>query len=158
MSPDPWTAFLDWLTTVLVPAWGELIALLPYVIVGTIAGPILTLIVLMWGWHLLKRRRGRVHRGQPEATAAPVDPEGRPVFPPNVPYCEKHALVYPPRARTCELNGDPLSVICPVDGTVRDAEMDTCSACGTTFRLGAKAPSSVVLSSDGPPEGGAALA
>ena len=72
MSPDPWTAFLDWLTTVLVPAWGELISLLPYVIVGTIAGPILTLIVLMWGWHLLTRRRGKVHRGRPEAVAAPA--------------------------------------------------------------------------------------
>ena len=37
MSSDPWTSFLEWLTTVVVPAWGELIALLPYVIVGTIA-------------------------------------------------------------------------------------------------------------------------
>ena len=24
---DPWTSFLDWLTTVFVPAWGELIGL-----------------------------------------------------------------------------------------------------------------------------------
>jgi hypothetical protein len=56
------------------------------------------------------------------------------------------------------VDGDPLSVICPVDGTVRNAEIDTCSACGTKFKLGATAPSSVVLSSDGPPEGGAAVA
>ena len=75
-----------------------------------------------------------------------------------MPFCEQHALIYPGRARACSLNGDPLSVTCPVDGTVRNAEIDTCSACGTTFKLGAKAPSSVVLSSDGPPEGGAALA
>ena len=158
MSPDPWTSFLDWLTTVLVPAWGELIALLPVVIVGTVAGPILTILLLMWGWHLLHRRRGKVRRGQAEAVAAARDAEGRPVFPPNVPYCEQHALIYPARARACSLNGDPLSVTCPVDGTVRNAEVDTCSACGTTFKLGAKVPSSVVLSSDGPPEGGAALA
>ena len=46
MSPDPWTSFLDWLTTVLVPSWGELIGLLPYVVIGTIVGPFLTLIVL----------------------------------------------------------------------------------------------------------------
>ena len=39
MSPDPWTSFLEWLTTVLVPAWGELISLLPYVIIGGTAGP-----------------------------------------------------------------------------------------------------------------------
>ena len=37
-------------------------------------------------------------------------------------------------------------------------EVDTCSACGTKFKLGAKASSSVVLSSDGPPKGGAAVA
>lgn len=158
MSPDPWTAFLDWLTSVVVPAWGELIALLPYVLIGTIAGPILTLIVLMWGWYLLRRRRGKIHRGAPEAVAAPRDGDGRPVFPPNAPYCEQHALVYPPRARRCSLNGDPLSVTCPVDGSVRDADLDTCPACGTTFKLGAKSPSSVIVVSDGPPKGGAALA
>lgn len=158
MSSDPWTSFLDWLTTVFVPAWGELIALLPYALLGTMAGPILTIIVLMWGWYLLHRRRGAVHRGRPEAVEAPRDEDGRPVFPPNAPYCEQHALVYPARARRCSLNGDPLSVTCPVDRSVRNAEIDTCPACGTTYKLGAKSPSSVVLASDGPPEGGAALA
>ncbi len=158
MASDPWTSFLEWLTTVLVPAWGELIGLLPLVIIGTLVGPILTIIVLMWGWYLLNRRRGKVRRGQAEAVDAPRTEDGRPVFPPNAPYCEKHALIYPPRARECALNGDPLSVMCPVDGSVRNAEIDTCSACGTTYKLGAKSPSSVVLSSDGPPEGGAALA
>ena len=158
MSPDPWTSFLDWLTTVLVPAWGELIALLPYVLLLTIVGPILTLIVLMWGWHFIKRRRGRVKRGEPEPVPAPRGDDGLPVFPPNQPYCEKHALIYPPRARACTLNGDPLSVACPVDGTVRNAQFDTCSACGTKFKLGATSGGAVVLSSDGPPEGGAAVA
>jgi hypothetical protein len=158
MATDPWTSFLDWLTTVLVPAWGELIGLLPYVLTATIAGPIATIIVLMWGWYLLKRRRGKVRRGEAQAVPAPVDAEGSPVFPPNVPYCEDHALIYPPRAKACAMNGDPLSVACPVDGTVRSAEIDTCSACGTKYKLGAKTSSSVILSSDGPPEGGAAIA
>ena len=75
-----------------------------------------------------------------------------------MPYCEQHALVFPARARRCNVNGDPLSVACPVDGTVRDAEIDTCPACGTKYKLGAKSGSAVVLSSDGPPEGGAAIA
>ena len=56
------------------------------------------------------------------------------------------------------VNGDPLSVICPVDGTMPSAEIDTCSACGTKFKLGATSPSAVVLAPDGPPEGGAAVA
>lgn len=158
MTTDPWTAFLEWLTTVVVPSWGELIALLPYVIVGTIIGPILTLIVIMWAWHFIDRRRGKVKRAQAPAVAAPIGDDGLPVFPVNVPYCEEHALVFPPRDVTCSVDGNPLEVTCPVDGTVREAEIDTCSGCGTKFTLGAKSSTSVVLSSDGPPEGGAAIA
>ena len=86
MSTDPWTSFLEWLTTVIVPAWGELISLLPYVIVGTIAGPILTIIVLMWGWYLVGRRRGKVARSQPQPVAALIGDDGLPVFPVNQPY------------------------------------------------------------------------
>jgi hypothetical protein len=158
MSSDPWTSFLDWLTTVLVPAWGELISLLPLVLVGTLVGPFLTIIVAMWVWHLVKRRRGRLTRVEAQPTAAALDAAGQPDFPPNVPYCERHALVYPARARRCTIDDDPLRVTCPVDGTVRNAEIDTCSACGTKFRLGAAPGSAVVLVSDGPPEGGAAIA
>jgi hypothetical protein len=158
MSPDPWTSFLDWLTTVLVPSWGELISLLPYVLLGTIVGPMLTLIVLMWAWYFIKRRRGRVRHGTLQPAPAMVDAEGTPIYPVNVPYCEQHALVFPPRARHCSVDGDPLSVACPVDGTVRNAEIETCSGCGTRFKLGAKSTGSAVLSSDGPPEGGAAIA
>jgi hypothetical protein len=158
MSPDPWTGFLDWLTTVLMPTWSELIVLLPYVVVGTIVGPILMIVVLMWGWYLIKRRRGHVRRGEIQPVAAPRDTDGLPVFPPNAPYCEQHALVYPPRTKTCQMNGDPLSVTCPVDGTVRDASIDTCGACGTTYKLGSRASAVAVITTDGPPEGGAAIA
>ena len=158
MSPDPWSAFLDWLTTVLVPDWGELIALLPYVLVGTIVGPILTLLALMWGWHLVTRRRGRVRHAEVQARPASRGHDGLASFPPNVPYCEEHALIYPPRARHCEIDGAGLVVACPVDGTSRAAEIETCSACGTTFKLGATAGASVVASSGGPPQGGAAIA
>ena len=45
-----------------------------------------------------------------------------------------------------------------VDGTVRDIDVDTCSACGTKYKLGAGTGSAVILASDGPPEGGAAVA
>ncbi len=158
MAPDPWTSFLEWLTTVLVPTWGELIALLPYVVMGTIVGPILTILVLMWGWYLIKRRRGAVRHVELQPVTATLDAGGQPVYPANEPYCESHALVYPARARICSVDGESLNVTCPVDGTVRDAHIDTCTACGTRFTLGAKSASAVVLSSDGPPEGGAAVA
>ena len=90
MSPDPWSAFLEWLNTVLVPNWGELIALLPYVLVGMVVGPILTLIVLMWAWHLLRRRRGRVRRVEVQPVSVPRGADGLPAFPVNVPYCVEH--------------------------------------------------------------------
>jgi len=158
MSPDPWTSFLDWLSTVLVPGWGELIGLLPYIIAATIVGPILSILLLMWAWHLVSRRRGKVRRAEPQAAVAARDDKGVAVFPLNAPYCDEHALVFSPRTTTCTIDGGALEVACPVDGTVRDAEIDTCSGCGTKFTLGATSTSSVVLSSDGPPEGGAAIA
>ena len=158
MSPDPWTSFLDWLTTVLVPSWGELISLLPVVIVGMIIGPILTIIAAMWGWYLLKRRRGHVNREELQPTPALISAEGATVFPPNVPYCEVHALVYPPHAKLCNIDRANLSVSCPVDGTVRVAEIDTCSGCGTKYTLGASSGPVAVTSTGGPPQGGAAIA
>lgn len=158
MSPDPWTGFLDWLTTVMVPSWGELIALLPFVVVGTIVGPFLTIIILMWGWHLLHRRRGRVDRTEAQPVAAPIGEDGLAVYPANVPYCEEHALVYPARSKECHVDRADLSVTCPVDGSVRNAGVELCSACGTKYQLGASSSPLVVTSSDGPPAGGAAIA
>jgi hypothetical protein len=158
MSPDPWTAFLDWLTTMLIPSWGELITLLPVFIVGLVIGPIVMIIVLMWGWYLLKRRRGHVTRAERQPVAALVGADGLAVFPPNVPYCDEHALVYPAQAKECHIDGGTLSVSCPVDGTVRVAEIDVCSACGTKFKLGVGYSAVTVTSEGGPPQGGAAIA
>jgi hypothetical protein len=157
MTPDPWSAFLEWLTTVIVPAWGELIKLLPYALVFTVAGPILTLILLMWAWYLLKRRRGHVRRGPALPVPAPLGPDGLAEFPANAAYCDEHDLVFAGRARTCSVDGHPLRLRCPVDDTVREASIETCPACGTTYKLGAAA-AMTILPADGPPEGGAAVA
>jgi len=38
-APDPWTFFLDWLTTVLVPNWTELVSMLPFwIVLGVVEG------------------------------------------------------------------------------------------------------------------------
>lgn len=158
VPPDPWSAFLDWLSTVLVPNWGGLIELLPISLVLFVIGPIVSLLALGWAWHLLRRRRGRVQRSPAQATLAPRADDGTPLFPANAPYCEEHALVYPPRARHCSIDQAPLSVACPVDGTIRAAEIQTCAACGTRFTLGAGSSPLLVTSAGGPPEGGAAAA
>jgi hypothetical protein len=158
VPPDPWSAFLDWLSTVLVPNWGGLIELLPISLVLFVIGPIVSLLALGWAWHLLRRRRGRVQRSPAQASPVPRADDGTPLFPANAPYCEEHALVYPPRARRCAIDQAPLAVACPVDGTIRAAEIQTCAACGTRFTLGAGSSPLLVTSAGGPPEGGAAAA
>ena len=156
--PDPWTTFLDWLSTVLVPSWGGLVALLPYALVLFVIGPIVTLLALGWVWHLMRRRRGHVQRTTVQAVAAPRADDGTPRFPANAPYCEPHALVYPPRARRCQIDHALLMVACPVDGTVRAADIQTCAACGTKYTLGVGSRSVAVAPASGPPDGGAAIA
>jgi len=158
MSPDPWTQFLDWLTTVLVPSWGELIGLLPFFTVVGIIGPIISIVALMWVWYLLHRSRGHVRHHEAQAIPAPLGDEGRALFAPNVPYCEVHALLYPPQARQCEIDRADLSVACPIDGTVRAAGIEVCPGCGTRYVLGATSSPVVIASQGGPPEGGAAVA
>jgi hypothetical protein len=157
-QPDPWSAFLDWLTSVVVPDWNELVGMMPFFVVMGLVGPILTLMALMWLWYAWHRPRAHVERREIEARPAPVDPGGRTVFPPNVPYCREHGVLYPPRRTTCDIDGAGLSVACPVDGTVRDASIETCAACGTRYLLGAGAGPVTVRSSRRPPEGGAAAA
>ena len=158
MQPDPWTGFLDWLLTVLAPAWGELIDLMPFVVVIGIIGPLVTLVALLWVWYFLNRRSGKVRRAEAQARPVSLTEDGAPDFPLNEPYCETHGLVYPALARTCEIDRANLSVACPVDGTIRDADVETCSACGTRFVLGANAAPTVVEAGSGPPSGGAAVA
>ena len=158
MSPDPWTAFLDWLTTVLVPSWGELIDLLPFLVVVGVIGPIVTIVALAWVWYLLHRTRGHVDRQEAQAVPAPRGDDGAAIFAPSVPYCEEHALIYPPRATNCEVDREDLSVVCPVDGTVRSATVQVCPGCGTRYVLGVNTSPVVVTTTGGPPAGGAAVA
>jgi hypothetical protein len=157
-SPDPWTYFLDWLTTVLVPDWTELVSMLPFFLLLGVVGPILTLIGLMWVWHLFTARRAKVRVADRAPEPAALDAGGAPVFPANTPYCATHSLVFPGSAVRCTVDGADLSVRCPVDGTVRDASIQTCAGCGTRYVLGAVSTSALVRRVSGPPEGGAAVA
>jgi hypothetical protein len=157
-APDPWTNFLTWLTTVVVPNWTELVSMLPLWVTLGLVGPLVSLIVLAWVWHWLRKPRANIARVEPEGFLAQLGADGRPGFPANVPYCLEHALVYPTTRVRCEIDGSDLSIRCPVDGTVRDASVQTCTACGTRFILGAGSSTTLVRRSAGPPEGGAAVA
>ena len=155
---DPWTAFLTWLSTVIVPNWGQLISMLPLFLILGVVGPILSLVTFMWFWHRLHRRRGHVRVAEPDVVAALRDASGVPQFPPNTPFCEAHALIYPASRTRCEVDGDELRVSCPVDHTVRAASQQVCSVCGTRYVLAAAKTSLTVRRSGRPPEGGAAVA
>lgn len=157
-ATDPWTAILDFLQTMIVPNWGELISMLPFFLLLGVVGPILTLLLLLWLWYATHRKRGRVKVVEREAQPALRDANGNPVFPPNVPFCEEHRLLFPASRSTCELDGDELSVVCPVDHTTRPASQQLCRACGTRYVLGAASSALTVRRIGHPPEGGAAVA
>ncbi|MEO7118868.1 MAG: hypothetical protein ABIZ34_07850, partial [Candidatus Limnocylindrales bacterium] len=128
---DPWTSFLAWLQSLIVPDWNAVISILPLLLVLGVVGPILSLMMLMQVWYLLHRQRGHVRVADADARPAERGSEGDPIFAANVPFCEKHALVYPANIRICEIDRVELSVRCPIDSTTRPATQELCRACGT---------------------------
>ena len=57
---DAWTAFLQWLQTIIIPDWNGLISLLPVLIVLGVIGPALSLLAAYWVYVLATNRRGKV--------------------------------------------------------------------------------------------------
>lgn len=155
---DPWTAFLNWLQTILVPDWTGLINLLPILLILGVVGPSLSLLALYWMWVRFSTKRGKVKTDEPSPEPAPMAADGTPIYPPNVPYCPTHALIYPATYRECEIDREELMVRCPVDETVRVAGQQLCRTCGTRYQLGASLAPVVIRRQGQPPAGGAAIA
>jgi hypothetical protein len=158
VTTDPWTGFLDWLETIVIPDWGGLISLLPILLILGVVGPGLTFLFLYWMYHRFTDRRGRVRLDEPTVERAPIGADGNAVFPPNAPFCPHHALVYPATEKRCGIDGEELFVRCPVDDMMRPATQDICRVCGTRYQLGASLAPVVVRRNGRPPEGGAAIA
>ncbi len=158
MEQDEGQGFLDLLRSVIVPDWDALISMLPLFLILGVVGPILTLMMIMQLWYVLHRRRGRVRKVDAEPVSASLSVNGTPVFPPNVPFCEEHAVIYPADARTCEIDRAELSVRCPIDDTTRLASQELCRVCGTRYVLGAERTGLTITRRGRPPEGGAAVA
>lgn len=155
---DPWSAFLEWLSTILIPDWSGLIALLPILLILGVVGPGLSLLALYWLYNAAKSRRGKVRTEEPEPVSVQALADGTYAYPPNAPYCPTHHLVYPPTYRECQIDGQELQVRCPVDDAVRVAGQDLCRTCGTRYQLGASLTPLVVRRKGSPPAGGAAVA
>ena len=154
---DLWTQILAFLSKVIIPDWGTVIAVIPILLIIGVLGPVLTLLALGWAVHLVRIRRGRIRLAAVEVRTAERDGLGLPIVPANVPYCPRDALVFAPRETRCSRCGDELEVRCPVDETVRPATRQVCGACGTRFVLG-ELPVLVSTARAGPPPGGAAVA
>jgi hypothetical protein len=150
---DLFQQILDFTALFVIPNWEELIALLPVFLLLLVVGPLVSLLALAWlRYGILKPRSKAVfaelHR------AAPLDADGRPVFPRGEPYSLAEGMIYEPGAVRSQ-TGDDLLVACPKCGLVRGADLDTCGNCGLSFTL---KPVTRSLRPAGPPPGGAAAA
>jgi len=149
-----WSDFLAFLSTLVIPDWAGLIQLLPVFVVLGLLGPLLTIAVLAWlGYEVTKpRTRVKVDEG---TRIAPRDHLGRPIIPAGEPYCPADGLIYPWGRHRCDVDKTRLLVRCPKCDVVREASVSTCGNCGLALKLH---PRAVVLATDAPPPGGAAVA
>ncbi len=146
-----WNDLVTFSGTFVTPDWGALIGLLPVFLLVGVVGPLLTLIVLFWLRYGLVRPRLRVAYAA-SRRAAPLDAEGRPVFPIGEPYSPREGVIYEP-GMTRSSSGESLVVACPKCSLVRPAADPTCGNCGLMFTL---KPTTRSLRPAGPPPGGRA--
>jgi hypothetical protein len=149
-----WSDLLGFISKLVIPDWSGLIALLPlFVLVGLI-GPLLTLTVLAWLGYGITKPRVKV-RYDEGTKVAPRDHLGRPIVPAGEPYCPRDGLIYPTGTLRCDVDKTDLLVRCPKCEVVRTAGISTCGNCGLTLAI---QPRAMIISTDGPPPGGAAIA
>ncbi len=149
-----WDTILDVMSLFVMPDWNGLIALLPLLVFVGLVGPFLTF--LMLGTLIYQVRKPRVKVTYEEGPrVAELDEGGQPNFLPGLPHCRRDALVYPSGTTRCDVCRDALSVICPMCGVGRPAELDTCGNCGLVLRIENRA---IAVRRGRPKQGGAAAA
>ena len=149
-----WSDFLGWLSTLVIPDWSGLIALLPVFILIGVVGPLLTLLVLAWLGYGITKPRTKVTYAE-GTRVAPLDHLGQPIFPAGEPFCPLDGLVYAHGTTRCDRDKTLLQVRCPKCDLVRDADITTCGNCGLVLKI---EPRTLIVATDGPRPGGAAVA
>lgn len=149
-----WNDLLAFTTTLVIPDWGALIALLPLLILIGVVGPILSLMLLAWLGYGVTKPRTKITYDEGRRSA-PLDHIGNPIFPAGEPYCPVDYLVYPFGTTRCDNDKTPLLVRCPKCELVRGASISTCANCGLVLKV---EPRALVIATDRPPPGGAAVA
>lgn len=148
-----WTDLLAFSAIFVTPDWGELVALLPILVLIGVVGPIVTGLVLAWahyGFHRPRAKRAFADTRR----AAPLGEDGRPAYPAGEPYSPTEGVIYEPGA-VRSASGEDLVVGCPRCGLVHGAALDRCGNCGLSFTL---KPTTRSVRPANPPPGGAAAA
>jgi len=148
-----WSDFLGFVSKLVIPDWAGLIALLPVLVLIGVVGPLLTLGVLAWLGYGITKPRTKVSY-QEGTKVAPRDHLGRIIAPAGEPYCPRDGLVYPTGTFRCDVDKTNLLLRCPKCEVVRDASISTCGNCGLAVSI---QPRAMIVSTDGPPPGGAAI-
>ena len=149
-----WSDFLALLSKFVIPDWASLIALMPLFVLIGLVGPLLTLAVLAWLGYGVTKPRVKV-RYDDGTRVAPLDHLGRPIVPAGEPYCPVDGLIYPYGTQRCDVDKAGLLIRCPKCDVIRGAGVPSCGNCGLTLDL---KPRALIVSTDGPPPGGAAAA
>ena len=150
-----WDQILHITSLFVIPNWGELVKLLPVFVFLGLVGPFLSFLMLgIMAYQVAKPRTKVAFVEGPRLAETGAD--GQPIFPPGLPHCRNHRLVYPSGTTRCEQGDEELAVICPMCGLGREARVDTCSNCGLVLKVKNRAVP--VRSTTGPKPGGAAVA
>jgi hypothetical protein len=144
---------LEITTFFVIPDWGELIGLIPVLLLIGVIVPIASLLVLGWVVYALRAPRAKVTLEVGPVRAGIVD--GQPAYPAGEPYCPVDQLIFPFGAIACETCRRDLFVRCPKCSTGRAAHLATCGNCGLVLKIENRARA---LRPAGPPPGGAAAA
>lgn len=150
-----WNTILDITEMFVIPNWVDVVGLLPLLIFLGVVGPLLTFTILgILVYQVAKPRAKLAIEEGPQVARSGAD--GQPIFPPGLPFCRTHGLIFPTGTVRCDRGGEDLSVICPMCGLGRPAGIDTCPNCGLVLNV--KNRPVPLGSKVGPKPGGAAVA
>jgi hypothetical protein len=146
-----WSSFIEATSAFVIPDWGQLIGLLPVLLIIGVVGPLLTIIILFWLRYWILKPRVSAGYADTRRLAA-IGDDGQPIFPAGEPYSLRERMIYESGATRSD-SGEELLVACPKCGLVRSAAVDTCGNCGLSFTI---TPPTRTIRPAAPPPGGRA--
>jgi hypothetical protein len=151
---DLWNTILDVTAMFVIPDWGSVIGLLPILIFLGVVGPLITFTILGIAIYLIRKPRIKVAYEEGPRRAELAE-GGQPVYPAALPHCTRDALIYTSGNVRCHECKQKLTVLCPVCGVGREADIAKCGNCGLVLKVESNP---VAVRRGRPKSGGAAVA